>query len=185
MKSKHIVTVILLIFVLLVISSCKADGDGGADVDAFPALPDKIVIGSNGVETELFCDDEGYDKIMSYIAERVDESDGFTVALLIDHDLESGEHLSCELRESETFVELVYDECQTQNVPMNRSRGVIEAEEYSIKRIFFPLTREHHDSFFIGRDDAYKNSVTLGAIVDKTELVSYVSDLVAQNSASE
>ena len=124
-------------------------------------------------------------KIVSFIQERVERSEGFLVASLAAVDPESGKHLSSELRKTETFVEFVYDEGNLQAIPMKQAGGEIAEEEVSACRIFFPLTREYHRSFFVGANEDYTKSVTFGILPDKTELISYVCDLIAQENTSE
>lgn len=93
--------------------------------------------------------------------------------------------MSSELRKTETFVEFVYDEGNLQAIPMKQAGGEIAEEEFSACRIFFPLTREYHSSFFVGANEDYTKSVTFGILPDKTELISYVCDLIAQENTSE
>lgn len=191
LKNKHLIFSLLLTLLLLITCSCKSANEI-KDQEEPPesssvilCAPDKITVGANGIERELFPDDEEYTKIVSFINERVTKSGGFLVAALAAHDPETEKHLSYELRKSETFVEFVYNECKPQKLNMLQAGGSFTTEEYDIQRIFFPLTRDYHDSFFVSKDADYVNTTTLGSLVDKTELITYVRDLVAQETASE
>ncbi len=146
--------------------------------NAFPAEPDKIIVGSDGVEKEILPGEKAYKKIVSYVRERADKSDAFGTLLLDAYDFETREHFSYRLRESETFVEFIYDECKGQTFNMMQSGGGSADEEKEIKRIFLSLTGEEHNDIFISHDDEYKSSATLGLLTDSTELITYVNDLV-------
>ncbi len=163
---------------------CSCTTKGKDAVSEFPVNPDKLIVGAEGLETELVPGNEGYSEIISLINGRIKQEDGFAVAALVNHDPETGKHLSYELRKNQTFVEFVYNECKPQSFAMSQAGGGTEAEEFSVKRIFFSLTGDYHDSFFISEDDDYKNSTTLGSLADKTELITYIQDLMAQGTES-
>lgn len=144
----------------------------------FPEKPDKIIAGTGGVEKEILPGDKAFDKIVSFVRERAGKSDAFGVLRLAVHDPETEKHLSYELRESETFVELIYDECKEQSFNMMQSGGGSAEEEKEIKRIFLSLTGEEHNDIFISHDDEYKSAATLGSLTDVAELITYVNDFV-------
>ena len=176
----------LCVAFVFVFCSCGTKGkDTPKTKSEFPVNPDILILGNGGNEVEFMSDDKEYSEIISLIKERTEKSDGFAVASLDAYDFESGEHMSRELRKNETFVEFVYNECKPQSFAMSKAGGGIEVEEFDVRRIFFSLTRDYHDCFFIGEDDDYKNSTTLGPLVDNTTLITYVRDLVAQGTVSE
>lgn len=182
----------LCVVFVFVFCSCGTNGKDGRNTESefsvnseFPVNPDILILGNGGIEMEFELNDKEYSEIISLVKERIKKSDGFAVASLDAYDFESGKHLSHELRKNETFVEFVYNECKPQSFAMSQAGGGIEAEEFNVQRIFFSLTRDYHDCFFIGADDDYVNSTTLGVLVDKTELITYVRDLVAQGTALE
>lgn len=162
---------------ILVLSSCGAKEADNTTTPDFPVDPDKILIGADGYEKEVLPESEEYNKIIALIKERVNKSEELGKMLLDAHDPDSGKHLSCELRESEVFVEFIYNECTPQKFGALRS-GDEKAEEINVHRIFFSLTRTYHDCFFIGKDADYKEAITIGPLADNTELITYVRDLV-------
>ena len=164
----------LLMLAILVLTSCGAKEPD----NTFPVKPDRIIVGTGGTEKEILPGDKSFDKIVSFVRERTDKSEAFGVLLLEAYDLDTGKHMSYELRESQTFVELIYDECKGQIFNMSQSGGGSAEEEKEIKRIFLSLTGDYHDCIFIGKDDNYESSATLGLLTDNTELITYVSELV-------
>ncbi len=172
MKIKSLICLFML--AVLVFSSCGAKEPD----NMFPVKPDKIIVGSGGVEKEFLPGDKDFDKILSYVRERADKSEDFGELLLAAHDPASGKHLSYEFRESETFVEFIYDECKGQSFNMSTSANSSVKEEKEVKRVFFSLTGEYHDCFFYSKDDNYKSTVTLGTLTDNTELITYVRELI-------
>lgn len=176
---------------MFILCSCALKGSGstaetGSSGDSdkteaveneFPVDPDKIIVGTSGKEKEVLPDDKAYDEIISRIKDRVRKSGSFDDLLSIDHDPDSGKHLSFDLRQSETFVEFVYDKCISQTLQESQPGGSSAAEKIDVCRIFFPLTREYHFSFFIGKDPDYANSAIMGDLVDNTSLVSYVEQM--------
>lgn len=161
---------------VLILPSC---GEKVPD-DKFPMVPDKIIVGTGGNEKEILPDDGAFDKIVSYVRKRAEKSDAFGVLRLYAYEPMTEIHLSNGLRESETFVEFIYDESKGQILNMKQSGGGSADEEKQIKRIFLSLTGEYHDFIFIGKDDEYKSSVTFGSLTDSTELITYVNDLVKE-----
>lgn len=174
--------VIVLLLAVLMLCAC-----GKEDVGApyFPAVPDKIVVGVKGEEIELLPGDEAFDEVMSALRERTEKSGTFDTLLLDAEDPQTGKHMSYELRESEIFVELVYDEAAPQSFPMSQAFGRVEVEEIDVQRLFFSLTGDYHECIFVGKDAEYESWATLGSLPDDTDLITYVSDLVAQESAAE
>lgn len=159
---------------VFVLSSCGAKKPD----NKFPAKPDKIIVGSGGAEKEIMPGDKAFDEIVSFVSERANKSEAFGTLRLAVHDSETDKHLSYELRKSETFVELIYDECRGQILNMSQSGGGSADEEVEIKRIFLSLTGQYHDCIFIGKDDEYTGDYTLGFLTDSTELITYVNELV-------
>ena len=175
MKAKFLA--FLLVISIFVLSSCGTDDITGQSVANFPLDPDKIIVGTNGAEKEYLPDDMEYNEIISLINERFIKSERFDRAALDAYDPDSGMHLSFDLRDRETFVEFVYNECTVQRLNMLQSGGSITTEEINVSRVFFSLTRDYHDCFFIGKDANYDTSETLGILADNTTLITYVNNL--------
>ncbi len=182
LRIKHLLC--LLIVGVLVLSSCGEKAVDSVTASQFPASPDKIVVGVNGDEKELVPDDKACDDIVAQINERISKSGGFSQAALDTLDHDSGKHLSFELRDSEAFVEYIYNEGAPQMIDMLQPGGVVVAEEINVHRVFFSLTRDYHDCFFVGEDSDYVKSATFGPLVDNTALITYINDLIASESAS-
>ena len=174
MKVKVLICSLIMI---LILSSCGARDADNTTTPDFPVDPDKILVGADGYEKEISPESEEYNKILALIKERANKSEELGKMLLDAHDPDSGKHLSYELRESEVFVEFIYDECKSQNFDLLQS-GSVTTEEINVNRIFFSLTRTYHDCFFIGKDAEYKDAITIGPLADNTELITYVRDLV-------
>lgn len=171
------------VLALLVISLFSCGTKAGAPY--FPAVPDKIVVGVKGEEVELLPGDKAFDEVVSALRGREDKAEGFDTLLLLAEDPQTGKHMSYELRESETFVELVYDEVAPQTFHMAQAGGGVANEEIDVQRLFFSLTGEYHECIFIGKDAEYESWATLGSLPDDTDLITCVGDLVMQESASE
>lgn len=168
---------LFLCIMILILSSCGAKEADNIATPDFPVDPDKILVGADGYEKEILPESEEYNKIVALINERVNKSEKFGKMLLDAHDPDSEKHLSYELRESEVFVEFIYNESNPQNIGILKS-GEEKPEEINVNRIFFSLTRTYHDCFFIGKDAEYKDAITIGPLADNTELITYVRDLV-------
>lgn len=173
-----------LVALTAILCSCGKNQTSGdnepSSAPEFPVAPDKIIIGVKGEESELTPEDEAFDKIMSKIRERKEKDDRFDAMLLDAYDPYTGEHLSRELKKSETFVEFIYNECRSQKFNKVEPYGEKSDWEIDVQRIFFSLSGEYHDCFFIGSDADYKTATTLGMLADDTSLVVYVRDLVEQ-----
>lgn len=174
--------IIVLLLAVLMLCSCDKE-DVGAPY--FPAVPDKIVVGVKGEEVELLPGDEAFDEVMSALRERTEKSETFGTLNLAAEDPQTGKHMSYELRESETFVELVYDEAAPQSFRMSQAFGRVAVEEIDAQRLFFSLTGQYHDCIFIGKDAEYESWTTLGSLADDTDLITYVGELVAQETEGE
>lgn len=176
----------MLLAALLMLFSCGSGGStGGADTqtsdsagaekkaeESFPAPPDRIVVGVGSVEKEFLPSDEVYANVLDAIGGRVKKSDGFDYYLLAN----PAGHVS-RLRQSETFVEFVYGEGRTLNVPFALGYGEIEYKKINAGRVFFPLTGEYHSMFFTGDDAKYSGGASLGSLTADTTLISYVNTL--------
>lgn len=179
---------IMLVALTAILCSCGKNQTSGynesSSAPEFPVAPDKIIIGVKGEEAELTPEDEAFDKIMSKIRERKEKDDGFDALRLAVHDPETGEHKSRGLKKSETFVEFIYDECKPQKFNKAEPYGETSDWEIDVQRIFFSLSGEYHNCFFIGSDADYKTAATLGILADDTSLVVYVRDLVEHATAT-
>lgn len=165
---------------IVLLSSCGSNETDTINTSEFPVDPDKIIVGTVGSEKEILRDDKEYNEILSQVKERIKDSEALDAARLDDHDPETNEHLSFEIRENEVFIEFVYNESKVQKFEMLESGGKTVAKEINVHRIFFPLTGNYHDCFFIGKDAGYKETITLGKLAEKAELVTYISNLVAE-----
>lgn len=174
MKIKSLICLFFL--AVIAFTSCKKEAPDAA----FPMTPDKIIVGTGGNEKEILPDDGAFDEIISKIKERVKKSAGFSTAALAAYDPETGKHLSYGQRESETFVEFIYDECKTQEIDMLKPGPEAASRDIDVHCIFFPLTGECHGEFFVGDDLYYKSAATLGILADSTELITYVNSLVKE-----
>ncbi len=186
MKNKSLLICVLVLLMML-FNSCGTKGtkEPTTDLHRFPVVPDSIIVGVKGDTIELLPESEAFNKIVSSINERANKSDNFGVLMLATRNPESGEHLSYELRQSETFVEFIYNECKPQSFNMIQSGGGTKTEEMELQRLFFALSGQYHNCIFIGEDEEYKKGTTIGSLVDKTDLITYVRDLVAQEIVSE
>ena len=171
-----------LIAVLFLLCSC---GTGSATVEdegipAFPEAPDKIIVGVDGGEKELAFGEEAFEKIMSGIKKRADTSTSYGALLLAAHDPETGKHISNYLRTEEVFVEFVYNEVTVQSFLMGQTGGESAPENKDVIRIFFPLTGEYHNDFFVSEDPDYNQSASLGFLSDNSDLITYVRGLFSE-----
>lgn len=166
------------LFAALLMLLCSCGEESGTP--AFPAEPDMIVAGVEGDWVELRPGDEEYEKIFSAIVGRVEKSDYFGTLKLIVHDIETGEHVSEELRAKETFVEFIYDEPAPQSFLMAKAGRTYETKEITVQRIFFSLRGKDHDCIFIGKDAEYKSATTLGYLEDDTSLITFVREMLDQ-----
>lgn len=182
MKIKCFICALLLFMMLL--CSC-ATKDTATEAHVFPTVPDRIIVGANGNEIELSPDDQAFDKVVSSIRERAKNSAKLDVLPLDAYDPESDKHLSYALRQRETFVEFIYNECKPQSFLMCQSGGGSATEDIEVQKLFFSLSGQHHKHVFIGQDADYEKHTTLGTLADKTDFITYVRDFVAQETASE
>ena len=166
---------VLILTVMMVFCSCSKKDDS-----AFPTTPDKIVVGADGVELELLPDSKEFDKVYSGICGRVEKSGGFQTASLYAYDPVTKKHLSEDLRESEAFIEFVYNESSTQTITKAEPYGETSTKEITVQKLFFPLGEEYYECFFIGNDAEYKSSSTFGILLEDTTLEAYVRELVAE-----
>lgn len=173
MKMKRLL--VLFVIVLLFLCSCGEKVGG----PYFPAVPDKIVIGISGVESTVVPGDEEFDEIVVRIRDLVEKSGGLDTALLAAADPDSGKHLSYEVREREIFVEFIYNEPAEQSVTMIEANRKTSVKVMNIQRVFFPLSGQYKDCIFIGADAEYKSHTTIGPLVSKESLASYVAGLLA------
>ena len=183
MKINRIIFLVLILIIPLIFCSCNAEET--VDAKVFPATPDKIVIGQDGVERELLPGSTEFDNIISALSERVEDSGRIDNVLLDAFDRESGEHMSFSLRKSETFIELIYNESNPQSFTMFGEGGATVFKKLELTRAFFPLTNTEHDMFFISTDAEYKDSATIGFLVDDTSLITTVRDLLKNTATNE
>lgn len=162
--------------------SCEKTDESKTD---FPITPDRIIIGADGVELELLPDSKKFDKVYSGICGRVEESDGFLTASLYAYDPITKKHLSEDVRENEVFVEFVYNESSTQTYSKAEPYGETSTKEITVQKLFFPLSGEYKELFFISKDAEYKEAATPGFLPDDTSLATYVRELVTSNTATE
>lgn len=171
-KSLFLLSFVLIITLLL---SCGEKVGG----PYFPAVPDKIVIGISGVESTVVPGDEAFDEIVSRVRKLVEMSGGLDTAKLYAEDPETGKHLSYEVRESEIFVEFIYNEPGEQTVIMREANRKTSVKVMNIQRVFFPLSGQYKDDIFIGADAEYKSHTTIGAIDVGESFASYIAGLLA------
>lgn len=165
---------VLFAVILLLLCSCGEKVGG----PYFPAVPDKIVIGISGVESTIVPGDEAFDEIVSRVRGVTEQSEGFDFARL-DAISENGKHLSYEVRESEIFVEFIYNEPGEQTVIMREANRKTSVKVMNIQRLFFPLSGQYKDVIFIGADAEYKSHSTIGPFDIGESLASYVAGLLA------
>lgn len=171
--------IVLLFTCILLLSFCSCNASvTESKVPAFPKTPDSMIVGSNGCEFEFLPNSEEFNKIYTYICGRVENSSSFDALRLGAYD-EDGNHMSYEMRKSETFVEFIYNEGSGQVFLMDTEGGGVTNEERTVQKVFFPLSGERHNNFFVANDSEYKKSVTLGILTDDTSLITYVRELVA------
>ena len=173
MKMKRLL--VLLVLSLLFLCSCGEKVGG----PYFPAVPDKIVIGISGVESTVVPGNEEFDEIVVRVRDLVEKSGGLNTAKLYAENPETGKHLSYEMRESEIFVELIYNVPGEQTVVMREANHKTSVKIMNIQRVFFPLSGQYKDCIFIGADSEYKSHTTIGPLVSEESLASYVAGLLA------
>ena len=169
-------TVAILLFALLVAFLCSCGEKIGGPY--FPAVPDKIVIGISGVESTVVPGDEAFDEIVARVRKIVDMSGGLYTTLL-DAGNHGNGHMSYEVRESEIFVEFIYNTPRKQSLVMGEGYGKTSLKEMDIQRVFFPLSGQYKDEIFIGSDSEYKTHTTIGAIDVGESFASYIAGLLA------
>ena len=176
-----------LIATLLLLCSCgTGDAKGETEgVPAFPVTPDKIVIGADGTEKELLPGDKAFDEVVAGIKQRAENTKDYGGMGVDAYDPVMG-HLSVELRESEVFVEYIYNEAKIQSFMMGQVGGGSALEDKEVSRIFFPLTGEYHRDMFVSGEAEYNNKTsTLGVLSDNTSLITYIRDLISTETAVE
>ena len=175
MKNRFLLFIVISVIVL---SSCGSTENDISNTSDFPINPDKIIIGADGQQKEILPQDKAYSEIVSLITERIKKSDKLDSASLDDHDTDSGKHLSFELQKNETYVEFVYNECVLQKFDMLQNGGTVTAKAINVQCVFFSLTGEYHNCFFVGKDADYEDSITIGPLADNTTLITYIKEML-------
>ncbi len=166
---------VLFVISLLFLCSCGEKVGG----PYFPAVPDKIVIGISGVESTLVPGDEAFDEIVSRLRKLVENSSGGDTVRLGAIDPETGKHMSYEMRKSEIFVELIYNEPGEQTFVVTEGYGKTSNKASTVSRVFIPFSGDYKDLIFIGHDAEYKEWFTFGTFDGGESFASYVAGLLA------
>jgi len=174
LRLKKVSFILSFILITVLLLSCGEKVGG----PYFPAVPDKIVIGISGVESTVVPGDEAFDEIVARVRKLV-ENAGTLDTLLYDASGPSRKHLSYEMRESEIFVELIYDTPGEQTFIMNEGYGKNYKKAIDVARVFIPLSGNDKDLVFIGCDAKYENHTTLGELDSGESFASYIAGLLA------
>ena len=175
LRLKKVSFILSFILITVLLLSC-GEKIGGP---YFPAVPDKIVIGISGVESTVVPGDEAFDEIVSRVRKLVEMSGGLDTAKLYAEDPETGKHLSYDVRESEIFVEFIYNAPAEQTFIMNEGYGKTYKKAIDVARVFIPLGGNDKDLVFIGCDAKYENHTTLGELDSGESFASYIAGLLA------